>query len=106
MAQMARTRILPKPGLNPTLKLAEIAKRISHHLDRFESDDLINTRVGRGNQVTKTFYNAGAFDSGRCVRVVYVSYQGSTALSKQDALTYLQWLDAGNVGKHWKALGA
>jgi len=30
--------------------------------------------------------------------VRYISYQGATCLTKQEALDYLAWLDAGNVG--------
>lgn len=48
--------------------------------------------------------DSGASASGRYVYVQYISYQVSTALSKADALVYLEWLDAGNVGRHYKAL--
>lgn len=34
----------------------------------------------------------------------HVSFQGSSTLNKVAALRYLTWLNAGNVGKHYKAL--
>jgi hypothetical protein len=92
------------------LKMAEIAKRINAHLKRFEADPVINARSesllgGNGLSGLSRFYQAGAFyERGAKLSVVYVSYQGSTAISKQQALTYLEWLDAGNVGRHFEAI--
>jgi hypothetical protein len=84
------------------MKLQEIADRIKAHLDRFESDKTIN--VAKDGRSIHPYYNANASVAGRYVRIVYVSFQGETNLSKSDATEYLQWLDAGNVGKHYKAL--
>lgn len=92
------------------MKLDEIAKRISTHLKRFEADkDGINaTRVQtnyRGQESRlPPYFLAGAGASGRYVYVTYVNYQGESHLTKAQALRYLAWLDAGNVGKHWDAL--
>ena len=84
------------------MKLQEIANRIKDHLKRFESDKTINA-VKDGRDIPP-YYNAWATSAGRYVRIVYVSFQGATNLSKAEAETYLQWLEAGNIGKHYKAL--
>lgn len=83
------------------LKLTEIAQRIDAHLERFEADPKINEfdekyRVHR-------YYHAGARRSGRYVSVCYISYQGTSQLARDEALNYLAWLDAGNVGTHYQA---
>lgn len=78
----------------------EIADKIREHLKRFEADPTINKK----HRGLSTYWSVGAGASGRYVYVQYIAYQGSTALSKADALVYLAWLDAGNVGRHYKAL--
>lgn len=91
------------------IALKVIAERIASHLARFENDPKINAgwRMDKttGRRVpdpsgVRNYYHAGAHAAGRYVMVTYVSYQGSTALSKEQALKYLAWLDAGNVGTH------
>ncbi len=83
-------------------KLAEIAARISVHLKRFECDPVINVRMSEGGTIP---YNlARAYAIGSRVMVVYVNYQGWSELSKSDVLTYLAWLDAGGVGRHYESL--
>jgi hypothetical protein len=77
----------------------EIAERISEHLKRFEADPVINAY--REGTTLSPYYNARAYHAGRWVRVTYISFQGSISLSKQEALDYLEWLDAGNVGRHF-----
>ena len=79
------------------MKLTELASRIHAHLKRFEADPAINVqRAGLG-----MYWNAQAAASGSRILVTYVAYQGANSLSKSAALAYLEWLDAGNVGKHW-----
>lgn len=87
----------------PTVK--EIAARILAHLQRFEADKRegganwwVNGEVGGRTP----YYDVSAGAAGRFVRVCYVLYQGGTNLPKVEALAYLAWLDAGNVGKHWR----
>lgn len=88
-------------------KLQEIADRIHAHLVRFENDPEINKRINKrpgGNRIPP-YFQAGAWVSGRYVSVRYVSFHPSHNLSKAGAIIYLEWLDAGNVGKHtstWK----
>jgi len=84
------------------MKLAEIAQGITAHLKRFEADPIIN----KMNEKYKTspFYWPSACDSGPRIFVSYVSYQGHSSLKKAEALSYLEWLDAGNVGRHYEAL--
>lgn len=84
------------------LTLTEIAARINSHLKRFESDPTIDTRDEKYK--TSAYYHAGATQAGRYVKARYVSYRGSHQLTRADALRYLEWLDDGHVGKHWKVL--
>ena len=83
-----------------------IAKRLSEaihaHLKRFESDPKINRR----NDGATRFYIAGSWGDRHRVGVRYVSYQGVSHLSVEEAARYLAWLDAGNVGTHHVALRA
>lgn len=80
----------------------EIARQIDAHLKRFESDSTINAPMKSG---THPYFNAVSHASERgWVYVTYVSYQGTCCLRKSEAIKYLQWLDAGNIGQHWKAV--
>jgi len=81
-------------------KLDEIAAKINTHLKRFEADKKINRTDP--TYKTRPYYWAGSSSTGRRVRVCYVSYQGGTNLTRDEALAYLAWLDAGNVGTHYK----
>jgi hypothetical protein len=83
-------------------KLSEIADRIHAHLRRIEADPELNPWDDGKVNGTKPFFHAGAHVAGARVGVRYISYQGVTNLKKADAVKYLAWLDAGNVGKHWK----
>lgn len=82
--------------------LAEIAARIDAHLKRFEKDPVINASVVKGGR--RPYYGAGAGVAGAYVSVTYISYQGSTTFDRDEAERYLAWLDAGNVGPHYKAV--
>lgn len=84
------------------MKLNEIAERISTHLHRFENDPAINVRPGGNQYRTLPYWHPGAAARGRFVYVRYVSFQLSSTLSKDQATRYLEWLDAGNVGRHFQ----
>jgi hypothetical protein len=84
------------------MKNADIAARILSHLKRFESDPVINVR----QRNLLPYWNSSASESGRYVYVQYIGYQGQSHLTKAQALVYLAWLDAGNVGRHYQALEA
>ena len=88
------------------MRLKEIAERINAHLKRFEADKEINKRDNRRGMNLQRFWDAGCWwiPGSTRINVIYVSYQGSTTISKGEALTYLEWLDAGNVGQHYRAL--
>lgn len=79
------------------MKTQEIAARISKHLKRFEADSTIN--VKQDVRIDRPYYNA-TVTAGNGVYVTYISYQGSTRLTRDEAAAYLAWLDAGNVGTH------
>lgn len=86
------------------MKLKEIASRINAHLRRMEADPKINKVSKHGGMRLQRYWQAGAGDSGNRIFVTYVSYQGQNSLTKAEAMSYLEWLDAGNSGKHWTAL--
>ena len=82
------------------MKLKEIAIRIKAHLQRFEADPVINARCATWK--TLSYWHVNAYDAGARVMVSYVSFQGNSSLTKSEAAAYLEWLDAGNVGTHYK----
>jgi len=77
----------------------EIAARIDAHLKRFEADLAPLAPMS-------PYWHANAHAAHGWIYVCYVSYQGYSALRKADALAYLEWLDAGYVGRHWRVLRA
>lgn len=87
------------------LTTKEIGERINAHLQRFEADPKINVDRSSGMRGLHPYWHAGAAGRRAHVYITYVRYQGTRALKKADALKYLAWLDAGNVGRHYKALG-
>lgn len=78
-------------------KLKDIAARLYEHLKRFERDPKINVMDPKSR--LHPYYNANAWSGGAYVYVRYVSFQNEWRLTKDDAIAYLAWLDAGNVGK-------
>ena len=95
------------------MKLKEIADRIDAHLKRIEHDPKLNApykpyaeskNPDHRNVELHRYYQAGAHDCGSKVCLQYVSYQLTSKLTKAEALEYLKWLDAGNVGTHYHAL--
>jgi hypothetical protein len=81
-------------------KLHEIAARITLHLTRIEMAWPYH------GQSRCPYWHAMAWQAGSRVGVKYVSYQYAYKLTKFDAWRYLQWLDAGNEGRHTIALEA
>jgi hypothetical protein len=81
-------------GLRPTLN--EIADRITAHLVRIERTPSLNLRPDG----TARLLHARAHRAGTHVRVTYVDYQGSAALTREEAEAYLGGLDKGRVGTH------
>jgi len=56
-------------------------------------------------QGLRPYYGAGAWYSGGSkLGVRYISYQSQTFLTRSEAEAYLAWLDAGNVGRHYRSL--
>lgn len=82
---------------SPTL--AEFAARIDAHLKRFEADPAINTIVREGSGI-HMYWKAGAYVYRNRVMVRYVGFQATTTMQRSEAESYLQWLDAGGIGKH------
>jgi hypothetical protein len=90
------------PASEPkTPKLAEIAARITAHLKRFEADPKVNAR---DSDVPK-YWQSHAWSTGRYVKLDYYLYRRTHRLIKSQALAYLEWLDAGGVGKHYGHTG-
>lgn len=89
---------LVKQDLLP-LSLDEIAERLYVHLRRMSLDPKINIRDPRYR--TCTFYQPNAHRSGARIAVRNITYQCETLLSREDALAYLRWLDAGNNGTNY-----
>ena len=81
------------------MKIKEIATEINRALTRWERDPALNPADPTYH--TKPYCMARAFASSNRVFVVYVGYQGSCSLTKAQALAYLEWIRAGNVGSHY-----
>lgn len=84
--------------------LKDIAARIDAHLKRFERDPVINKNTKPDGSGLSDYYQAHAYVGGRWVRVRYISFQGTSSLSRDQAERYLAKLDAGFVGRHFEAL--
>ena len=82
------------------MKMGEIAERIGAHLKRFEANPEINKKAGG----LSLYWNSRAYSSGPRVFVTYISYQGRSSLTKEQAAKYLEKLDGGFVGRHYSAL--
>lgn len=82
--------------------LSDIAAAINAHLKRMEKDPKINSL--RKGQTMRHFWNAGSWASGPRVFVTYVSYQGPSSLTRDEADKYLAYLDDGGTGFHWSAM--
>ena len=82
----------------------ELAQRISAYLSKWEADrGGVNKSLDGKAGGLRWYYNAGAHAAGRYVRICYVSYQGSRALTKDEAELYLAALDDGFIGTHYEA---
>lgn len=87
------------------MTMDEIATLIRAHLKRIEDDPKHNKRIGAASGMRLArYWHSGAGASGRFIYVCYVSYRGSTHLTRDEALIYLAWLDKGHVGRHWQAI--
>jgi len=102
----------PKPPTK-TEVAAALAQKIDAHLKRIEGDPTLNL----GKRFDKErkewvpdekgvhgYYGARAHGDKYRVWIIYVTYQGGSYLSIEDAEKYLAWLDVGNVGPHFAAL--
>lgn len=85
------------------MKLQEIAMSIQDYLQKFEADRNIN--APSPVYKTRPYYCSRSWSGGNRVFVRFISYQGQVSLTKQEALDYLAWLDAGNIGKYCRFIG-
>ena len=82
------------------MKGKEIAERINVYLERFEKDPVINkVLLNKGGMRLPPYYSAYAVFNGKTVEITYISYQGSSNLTKAEAEQYLTALDNGFIGK-------
>lgn len=79
------------PHTSPRSKGEELAHRIHRHLKRWEADKRFNKPHPEHNTSPLWLSNCGR--SGNRIRICYVSYQGSQALTFADAEAYLAFLD-------------
>jgi hypothetical protein len=87
--------------LSARLPMKELARRINAHLRRIEADPKIN--VVR-NSLHKFYYAGAHYSGGARIRVTYITYQGSPALSRSEAERYLAALDSGSTDLHSEVL--
>jgi hypothetical protein len=84
------------------MKKKEIATRLYEHLKKLENDKEYNVRKKEGGLTP--LFQVNVWATNRAIHVVYVSFQGDSLLTDEEAIAYLNWLDAGNKGKHWESL--
>lgn len=72
------------------MTLRQIAADIDRYLKCFERDARVSGLKGAG-----AYYMGGAR-----IRITYVSREGGTTLTRSRAIAYLDWLNAGGVGRH------
>lgn len=80
------------------MKLNDIALRLTAHLKRIEADPALNK--ARPVSGFRMLYDATVRNAGSCLMVTYAT-NVEHRLTKTEALAYLAWLDAGNVGTHY-----
>lgn len=83
--------------------LADIASAIAAHLKRMEEDPVFNAPDPKYR--VRSYWSTGANRAGAKIAIRYVSYQGNVMLTRAEATAYLDWLDAGNRGRHYEAVG-
>ena len=92
---------------------AALAQKINAHLQRIENDKTLNPgkRFDKDQKKwvldemgVRSFCGARSRGDRHRVWVIYITYQGGSHLSIADAMKYLVWLAAGNVGRHFEAL--
>ncbi len=96
-------KALPKDPLTreeiESMHRADVAMRISQHLNRIEADPVLNeTDKDYG---TRSFYFAHCSNSGRKYSICYVSYQGSHTFDDEKVCDYLASLENGYGGRHY-----
>jgi hypothetical protein len=93
-----------------TAKLSDIATSIGAHLRQFSQTPSIAEKSwidGNGKERKLTlFWSPRCFRAGSRVKIRYVNYQYESSMTKAEALQYLEWLNAGNVGRHYDCLRA
>jgi hypothetical protein len=80
------------------MNAGQVAEMVYHHLKRLEGLGLKSSGGGA------RFYMANAYEERGRVKVVYISYQGETALTLAEARDYLKGLEAGFQGRHFEFL--
>ena len=86
------------------MKLKEIARELFKYLAEFERLENIEHKGDR--RYLGRYYNVNVWSGGRFVYVKYISYQIETAMTKSEATEYLEWLRAGNSGRHYEMIRA
>lgn len=89
------------------LTLPQIAEHITTHLKRMEANPTINTAPGmRPESTMRIFVRPWAYHSGSKLALIYRAWDvhSPAYLTKSEAQKYLEWLDAGNSGRHYEAL--
>lgn len=93
-----KARVAASENKTQTFHAEQLAYAINGYLEEFEAIPKMNDKHDR-------FYNAGAISRGNGrVQITYVSYQGESLLTIEEAEQYLAWLDKGNIGRHFEAL--
>lgn len=89
---------MAKPEDYSKLKLATVAKRIQAHLLKLEADEEWNASAD-ASSITSRLYHPRAMRGQRsAIKIIWRSFQGGISYPREEAVAYLEWLDAGNKG--------
>lgn len=79
------------------IKMKDLAREIDGFLKLFELKE-----TERGQTVNRLFVMPSAhYAVGAFMHVRYIDYDCKYNLTRVQALTYLDWLRRGNIGRHW-----
>jgi hypothetical protein len=86
-------------GMTFTKNRESKADKVSHS-DVFALASAINTELGKQQRMNPHFSGAHAAAAGPAVSVRYHSSQEPFLLDYHRAIRYLEWVQAGNYGRH------
>lgn len=101
-----KARVATSENKTQTFHAEQLAYAINGYLEEFEAMHAPGSPVLVPTENKRVeFFGAGAISRGNGrVQITYISYQGESLLTIEEAERYLAWLDKGYIGRHFEAL--